>query len=163
MGKKIYLERTSQKNMELFKTLAKKPNNIQFKPFVCCRSWLQCTRPCQTTMSIWKALCSNPTWSLLDTAAPPSTAQRRWQWRPSPPCAAPFLRPYLVSHTTPTADQKHSHTFENTPFYPWFYVKSPFAKNCINQTERRQTLMVYSLQGFASCLEVRVKKRPPST
>lgn len=54
------------------------------------RSWLQCTKPCQTTVCTWKALSSNPTWSLLDTAVPPSTAQKRLLWLLSLPCAALF-------------------------------------------------------------------------
>lgn len=55
-----------------------------------CRSWLQCTKPCRTTTCTWKARFSNPTWSLLDTAAPQSIVQRKLLWQPSLPCAALF-------------------------------------------------------------------------
>lgn len=43
-------------------------------------------------MCTWRALCSNPTWSPPDTAAPLNTLRRRLPWRPSPPCAALFPR-----------------------------------------------------------------------
>ena len=72
-------------------------NNLQDAPNCLCRSWLLCTKPCRTTTCTWKALSSNPTWSLADTAAPPSTAQRRLLWRPSPPCAAQFPQRSQVS------------------------------------------------------------------
>lgn len=60
------------------------------------RSWLRFTRPCLTTTSTWRVLCSSPTWSLPDTPAPTNTATRRSLWPPLPPCAAPCLLQSLV-------------------------------------------------------------------
>lgn len=54
--------------------------------YVFVRCWLLSTRPCLTTTSIWRARCSNPTWWLLDTPAPKSTALKRLPWQQSLPC-----------------------------------------------------------------------------
>lgn len=63
------------------------------------RSWLPSTKPCPTTMSTWRAPCSNPTWLLLDTPAHTSTATRRLPWQLLQPCAAPCPLQSLVIWT----------------------------------------------------------------
>lgn len=115
---------------------------------VCCRYWLQCTRPCQTTMCTWKALSWNPTWSPLDTAAPPSTAQRRLLWQLSPPCAA--LSPQLSQVT-------QSAVLSGEDFILRKYVWH------LQQENESKIIFVCPPQEWLFCQAVRVKKRPLST
>lgn len=61
------------------------------------RSWRLSTRPCPTTTSTWRALCSSPTWLLPDTPAHTSTATRRLPWQLLRPCAVLCPLQCLVS------------------------------------------------------------------
>lgn len=107
------------------------------------RSWQLCTRLCPTITCIWRELCWNPTWSQPDTPAQRSTPPRMLPLPPWPLSGALSLLLFLVSFQ--------------------FLPSSKSLKRDFFFNEQVWCNFSLLFQASASCLEARVRRRPPST
>lgn len=108
------------------------------------RSWLLCTRLYRTTTCTWRALCWSPTWSRLDTPALRNTPPRMW----------PVLQWWLWGAASLLQCPVSVIWSAFLPHNESVYKGISRAYCCIS---------VGFFQASASCLVVKVKRRPPST